>query len=268
MISVKKYIPNTITSLNLLCGVLGILSCLSGSVETAFLFMLAAAVFDFCDGFAARMLGAYSDMGKELDSISDVVSFGVLPSVMLCCFASDSYAAAIDPLFNGSMFVKYAVCGCPVLIAVFSGLRLAKFNVDERQSDRFLGLATPASAILFGSFVCCLYHYLGTGRLEQLWNWNAVRIYLPVAVIAACILIVCELPMFSFKIKKGHSLFSGYEGRLRVAFAVLAACALAAVVVLELHFSAFFTLAMLLYVVVNLFGWLWTVTVGSSSDEQ
>ena len=83
MVSIRKNIPNTITSMNLLCGVLGILSCLKGDVPTAFYLMLAASVFDFCDGLAARVLHAYSPMGKELDSLSDMVSFGVLPSVML-----------------------------------------------------------------------------------------------------------------------------------------------------------------------------------------
>ena len=81
--SLKKYIPNTITSMNALSGCVGVVFALQGRPDIAFLFMLAAAVFDFCDGLAARLLQAYSPMGKELDSLSDMVSFGVLPSMMM-----------------------------------------------------------------------------------------------------------------------------------------------------------------------------------------
>ena len=81
--SIKKHIPNTITLMNLLCGVIGVMAAIVGRTDLAFLLMLAAALFDFCDGLAARLLGAYSPVGKELDSLADMVSFGVLPSVML-----------------------------------------------------------------------------------------------------------------------------------------------------------------------------------------
>ena len=119
--SLKKYIPNTITALNLACGVLGVVFALDGRIELAFALMLAAALFDFCDGLAARVLGAYSDMGKELDSLADVVSFGVLPAVMMhrtmvLCTWSHGW-----------------ICYLPLIFAVFAGLRLARFNVDERQ---------------------------------------------------------------------------------------------------------------------------------------
>ena len=154
MVSIRKNIPNTITSMNLLCGVLGILSCLKGDVSTAFYLMLAASVFDFCDGLAARVLHAYSPMGKELDSLSDMVSFGVLPSVMLVCFAEHSFLGGLDLAFNVSPFIHWLVVLSPVLVAVFSGLRLAKFNTDERQSENFIGLATPAGAIFLAALVC------------------------------------------------------------------------------------------------------------------
>ena len=154
MVSIRKNIPNTITSMNLLCGVLGILSCLKGDVPTAFYLMLAASVFDFCDGLAARVLHAYSPMGKELDSLSDMVSFGVLPSVMLVCFAEHSFLGGLDLAFNVSPFIHWLVVLSPVLVAVFSGLRLAKFNTDERQSENFIGLATPAGAIFLAALVC------------------------------------------------------------------------------------------------------------------
>ena len=140
-----SYIPDFITSMNLLCGVIGVVFAFKCRFDMAFYFMLAAAVFDFLDGFVARLLGAYSDLGKELDSLSDVVSFGVLPSVML-------YS-----LMKTFMFGESLVCWVPLLIAVFSGIRLAKFNVDTRQHSSFLGLPTPACALLCASlsyFVC------------------------------------------------------------------------------------------------------------------
>ena len=135
--SIKKHIPNTITSMNLLSGVLGVIFTLEGRIDIAFLLMLAAAVFDFFDGFAARLLHSYSDIGKELDSLADMVSFGVLPSIMLY--------KTMD--IAGAGWTKYIV----LILAVFSGLRLAKFNIDERQTSSFLGLATPSSAIICGS---------------------------------------------------------------------------------------------------------------------
>lgn len=261
MNSIKKYIPNTITSLNLLCGVSGVLCCVHGNVAAAFYFMLAAAVFDFCDGLAARMLGAYSDMGKELDSISDVVSFGVLPAVMLSCMAFDSFNFAeahktvlpeLAAVSGGNAFGLYVVACCPVLMAVFSGLRLAKFNVDTRQSDKFIGLATPAAAILVGAFVCFLYNSSGNAFVDALWRWSVVRVYVPLSVVAICVLLVCELPMFAFKIKKGCHLFSGVEGRQRIAFFVSVALSVVVAVVFRLHFSVVFLLSMLMYVLINL----------------
>ena len=154
---IVKNIPNTITSMNLLCGVLGVIASLNGRLELAFVLMISAAAFDFCDGLAARLLKAYSnqsgqrsadhgggavpdsavllkaysEIGKELDSLADDVSFGVLPAVMLFSVSGTDIVV-----------LKYL----PLLLAVFSALRLAKFNLDERQHDSFIGLPTPAAA--------------------------------------------------------------------------------------------------------------------------
>ena len=140
-----KNIPNTITSMNLLCGALGVIFALRGSLDIAFYLMLASAVCDFFDGFAARMLKAYSNIGKELDSLADLISFGLLPSMML-------YRRLIEGGVTG--FVAYI----PLIIVVFSALRLAKFNVDERQTENFLGLPTPASAMWCGSLIYAADH--------------------------------------------------------------------------------------------------------------
>ena len=113
--NIIRHIPNTITSMNLLCGVLGVIASLNGRLELGFELMILAAVFDFCDGLAARLLKAYSEIGKELDSLADDVSFGVLPAVML-------YQISGTDIW----ILKYL----PLVLAAFSALRLAKFNLD------------------------------------------------------------------------------------------------------------------------------------------
>ena len=134
--SIRKHIPDTITSMNLLCGVMGVIFTLKGRPDIGFLLMIGGAVFDFFDGLAARLLKASSGIGKELDSLADMVSFGVLPSLMLFGLGGSSVPV-----------LKYL----PLILAVFSALRLAKFNLDERQHEGFIGLPTPAAALIIGS---------------------------------------------------------------------------------------------------------------------
>ena len=122
--NIRKHIPDSITSMNLLCGVVGVILTLGGRPDLGFLMMILGAVFDFFDGFAARMLKASSGIGKELDSLADMVSFGVLPSVLLYVSGGTNI-----------LFLKYF----PIILAAFSALRLAKFNLDERQHSSFLG---------------------------------------------------------------------------------------------------------------------------------
>ena len=168
---IVKNIPNTITSLNLLSGIAGILCAFSGRLDVSFLLMLAAAVFDFFDGFAARALGAYSPMGKELDSLADSVSFGLLPSLML---------HRLMVVLSGETSVW---CYIPLSIALFSVLRLAKFNIDERQSENFIGLATPASAMICGSLTYYLLHQ--TDSYMVAWAQGHVFIQFKVCRIVA-----------------------------------------------------------------------------------
>jgi len=157
---IVKHIPNSITSMNLVSGSIGVIFCLSGDVRTAFVLMIASAVFDFFDGFAARMLGAYSEIGKELDSLADMVSFGLLPALMLhetmllcgvgtgaAALSVGSGATALSGTFGTGNWISWL----PLVLAAFSALRLAKFNLDERQHDSFIGLPTPAAAMICGS---------------------------------------------------------------------------------------------------------------------
>lgn len=187
--SVKKFIPDFVTSLNLVCGIIGVIFAFKARFDLAFYCMLLAAVFDFLDGFAARALNAYSDMGKELDSLCDQVSFGVLPSVML-------YS-----LMKSCMFGETWYCWIPLLISVFTALRLARFNVNGSEFEGFQGLAAPACAMICGS----LCYYISVDPVSFLSLWAAGPVFIPVFSIVMCWLLVSNIPMFSFKFKKSDS---------------------------------------------------------------
>lgn len=233
---IVKHIPNTITSLNLLCGVLGVICSLEGRIDYAFYLMLAAAVFDFCDGFSARLLKAYSDIGKELDSLSDMVSFGVLPSVMLYCLMGD---------LNPDCWLRLV----PLLIAVFSGLRLAKFNVDERQTENFIGLATPSCAILCGS----ISYYVTRCPESTIAVWAGVKWSIPVLSVILAALLVSEIPMFSMKFKKGDD-GKVKIGSHRIIFAVCALIEIILTIILKQNWSFAVILIFLTYILMNLVG--------------
>ena len=227
--SLKKYIPNSITSMNALAGTIGVVFALQGRPDYAFICMLAAAVFDFCDGLAARLLGAYSPMGKELDSLADMVSFGVLPAVTLIGTMQlkgvDSWTEVI-----------------PVFLAVMSALRLAKFNVDERQTTDFIGVATPTAAMICGS-LC--YFSLHSTALDSLVGspW-----FLPAVAVVLGLLLVSEIPMFGMKVAKGHKLMDAK----RIVFLCLAVAAVLFVIFAGCNWSLAVLLIFTLYVLENL----------------
>ena len=195
--NIRKYIPNTITCLNLVSGCIASVMAFEGNLLFALLWIVAAAVFDFFDGLAARALKAYSPMGKELDSLADVVSFGVAPGMILFTslriWASSSSAGCL------SEYIPYIA----FVVPAFSGLRLAKFNIDERQTTSFIGLPVPAHALLWSSAAYSLQEWLMSG---QTW----VAVVMIAAFCATSYLLVSEVPMFSLKIKslswKGNEL--------------------------------------------------------------
>lgn len=231
--SIRKHIPNTITSLNLACGAVGIVLTATGHIGPAFCMMLAGAVFDFLDGLTARALGAYSPIGKELDSLADDITFGLLPAFMLFSTLSAAYGI-------GEFFVW-----TPLLIAVFSGLRLAKFNVDERQSCSFIGLPTPGCAMVCGSLACCVAICPNTGLAAiALKPW-----FIPALSILMCFLLVCEIPMFSMKIHKGDGL--DRDMVLRIVFAAAALAGLITVIVAGWHWTIAVFLAFTAYILIN-----------------
>lgn len=186
----KSHIPNTITILNLLSGSLAVILLFKGYVQSAALLVVLATILDFLDGFIAKMLNAKSIIGKELDSLADVISFGLAPALFLFILMEKH---PITETNNLTALLPYLA----LLIAAFSALRLAKFNIDTRQSVSFLGLPTPANAVLIISFT------IVAGQMPFLGN----NFYLQLAIIPlSCYLLVSEIPMFAIKFSKGFSL--------------------------------------------------------------
>ncbi len=222
-----KHIPNTITSMNLLSGIMGVIFTLEGHLEWALPLMILAAVFDFCDGLAARLFGAYSPIGKELDSLADLVSFGVLPALML-------YKVLPADLPVVLRFI-------PLFVAVMSAVRLAKFNVDERQALDFIGLPTPSCAMVCGSLASLLHVMGGVPAGTGTYLVDGIAVILG-------LLLVSEVPMFGMKIKKGHKLLD----TKRIAFLVLALAGILLTVLMHWHWSAAILSVFSVYIVENL----------------
>lgn len=224
---IAKHIPNTITSMNLLSGGLGVILALEGWTQAAFVCMLAAAVFDFCDGLAARLLGAISPIGKELDSLADVVSFGLLPSIMMVSCMDGGWWRFL-----------------PLILAAASALRLAKFNTDGRQVTDFLGVPTPASAMVAGS-LCC---FITEGHDMTLYALSLTPWFLPALALVMSLLVTSEIPMFGMKIAKGHKLLD----TKRIVFLCLVVLALVATALAGAHWSLAIFLAFTAYIIENL----------------
>ncbi len=191
----RKHIPNLITGLNAASGAMAVFMALYGRIEWAACFIIAGMVFDFFDGMVARLLHVKSEMGKELDSLADVITFGVAPALL-------AHLLILDLLFPegmGSLALLTAyeriVLFSPLLIPVFSAFRLAKFNLDTRQSVSFIGLPVPAHALFWVGLV---FARVKVPLLYQLFFGNIWVLALCVLILS--ILLISELPMFSLKI--------------------------------------------------------------------
>ncbi len=201
--SIKKHLPNTITCGNLFCGCMAIVSAFKGDLITATCLVGIAAVLDFFDGFAARMLHVKSEIGKQLDSLADMVTFGVVPGVimyfMLLKGLPFNFDGALKAGADTELFPQWLGYS-GFLISIFSALRLAKFNIDERQTDSFIGLPTPANALL----ICSLP--LIENFQPQLFGYDTLQYihnpwFLLGLTVISSYLMVAELPLFSFKFK-------------------------------------------------------------------
>lgn len=231
--TIKKHIPNCITSLNLVCGICGIVVAFKGQFDLAFALIMLGSAFDFLDGLAARALNAYSDLGKELDSLCDLVTFGVLPAIML-------YS-----LMKVCTFGETWVCWIPLAIAISSALRLAIFNVDKSQHHFFKGIPTPMGAMITSSFCCIVAHY----PASLMATWSAGNFFIPAFALVVCFLLNCKVPMLSFKINKTDS----QDLMIKRAAIILLIIAITIVtIVLHLHWSvAVFTFSVI-YILKNL----------------
>ena len=185
----KKHIPNTITCLNLISGCIATYWAFQGNYELALLFIVIGAVFDFFDGMVARLLHVSSPIGKELDSLADDITFGFAPSAIVFSFLKGMGAEADSSLFTLHSSLPFLA----FIMAAFSALRLAKFNLDERQALGFIGLPTPANALFWGSLI------VGCG------DWLATLPFASLIIVAGTLvsswLLVSEIPMFALKFK-------------------------------------------------------------------
>ena len=172
---IKRIIPNSLTCANLLCGLVSVFMATQEQFLWAFALIIAGAIFDFFDGASARWLKVPSPLGVQLDSLADDITFGLAPSMALMCY--------LKPIMGWWALIA-------LLMAAFSALRLAKFNIDERQTTSFIGLATPPNAIFWASLVCWLH-----GMTLPTWApWVLLA-----GSLLSCYLLVSEIPFFSFK---------------------------------------------------------------------
>ncbi len=181
---ITKAIPSVITSLNLTCGAAASIFALNGEIKIAIILILAASVFDFFDGFAARMLKAVSEFGKQLDSLADLVSFGFAPAAILYYHIE-----------SNNILPKYFAL-LVILIVVFSALRLAKFNIDTNQSSEFIGLPTPASALFIASLL-----FPVKSSFADISSLVLNPIFISGIIIILPALMVSNIKLFSLKIK-------------------------------------------------------------------
>jgi CDP-diacylglycerol--serine O-phosphatidyltransferase len=185
--AIARHIPNTVTCLNLFSGCIACVMAFEANYIWAAFFILLSSAFDFFDGLIARLLKAYSPLGKELDSLADDISFGVAPALIVFSLFKEVHYPAF--LAGIAAYIPYVA----FLIAIFSALRLARFNVDKRQTDSFIGLPVPANALFWASLTVGAHGFLTSP------HFNAI--YLALLVILFSGLLVSGIPMFALKFK-------------------------------------------------------------------
>ena len=191
---IRKNLANAVTCLNLICGCLSIVYCIRIDLQMASMFIIAAAIFVFLDGFVARLTNSYSPIGKELDSLADVVSFGVAPGFILFAlfyYNSNFLSIDFDPMRNWYSFAAFLLpCG--------SALRLAKFNIDTRQSDGFIGMPVPSMGFIVAALPFIIFD---EKTPEWFSNFLVHPITLIFLILGLCYLMLSELKLISLKFK-------------------------------------------------------------------
>jgi len=198
-----KQIPNIITSLNLLCGCVAIMFAVSGDLVSASFFAFAGIFLDFFDGLAARVLNAQSQVGLQLDSLADVVTSGVLPGIVMVQLLSEALTGTsldISAIFSdtaNNTSIESYLPFIGLLIAVASGYRLAKFNVDTRQTTSFIGLPVPANTLL----ILSLPLIISFQASQQITELILTPWFLIIITLVSCVLLNAEIPLFGLKFK-------------------------------------------------------------------
>lgn len=202
-----KHIPNFITSLNLVSGFIAIIFAANGNLITSSWFLLAAMIFDFMDGFSARLLKAYSPLGKELDSLADVVSFGVAPGLIIYYLLINSGSTGSPVNLYSDVFKTIVFMLIAAIMPVCGAIRLAIFNLDSTQSTSFKGLPIPANALAVISVVIA-GHYSNSPLID---SFTSSPLLLIIFTIILSLLMVSRIPLFSLKIT--NLKLKGNEGR-------------------------------------------------------
>ncbi len=228
---ITKNIPNTLTCCNLISGCVATSYAFAADARMALIWIIIGAAFDFYDGMSARLLHVSSPIGKELDSLADDITFGVAPSTIL--FSELAIADYPALLYSVRDFIPYVA----FIMAAFSALRLAKFNLDTRQTTSFIGMPTPANALFWGSLIAsrpweCI------GSLPA----GAVVLGLILLMLVCSGLLVCELPMFALKFKQ----WAWHGNEIRYGF-IIASAALICI----FGFIQSFWMITLLYLVIS-----------------
>lgn len=241
----KKQIPNLITVLNLLCGCLAILFVVSGDLVISSFLVIAGMFFDFFDGLVARLLHVQSKLGVQLDSLADMVSFGVVPGLMMFQLLNKSLmpqelrtgfeaTETLKEFEPGMSFIPFI----GMLIIIASAYRLAKFNIDTRQSDNFIGLPTPANTLLIISLPL-IFHYQYSPFLERVIfnHWFLIAL-----TIVSSLLLNAEIKLFSLKFKS----WNFKPNQVRYIFLALSIAAIIAIKFIAIPFI------IIIYIIVSL----------------
>jgi CDP-diacylglycerol---serine O-phosphatidyltransferase len=228
---IKKHIPNALTCGNLICGLFGILSVFHDNLLQASILIGLALVFDWLDGFIARLLHVTSPIGKELDSLADMVTFGVLPAIMMLKLIEGSCTTGTCTVGMFGFYKPYIA----LALGVFSALRLAKFNVDTRQSHSFIGVPTPANAMVVASIPLIIAYNPEVS--QYIYQFNVLVFY----SIIMSYLLVAELPLFALKFKN----FSWADNSIKYIFLIISV-----ILLILLKFAAI-PVIILLYILVS-----------------
>ena len=212
--NIKKAIPNTFTLLNLLSGLIAIICVFNGFYDQAFVFVSLGIFFDFWDGFLARKLDAQSELGLQLDSLADMVTSGVVPGLLIFRLIFNIQLNQPEFAVTEDTFYLDILPYLGLLIPLASCYRLANFNIDKRQTNSFIGLPTPANALLIMSIPMIAY----VDNYHWLVTWLGNPFVLVAITLVSSYLLNAEIPLFSLKFKK----FSWKESKIQIVFLILA----------------------------------------------